>query len=246
MKLSLFLAIFIFFDAKILAEANETLVADYMPFLNGQPWSQIPVVTYVESASNIWIHPSFPKKFPTIQEIHEEDSDFTTVVIQFPDGSTFKTYNKFILGPYLSAVYSGDFNNDGIPDFMMVKPVGGNGLAGEEYIGIFAFSENKDYHFTRINTWELGPQNLVLDPKTKNFRLIHTAFRQGLSVDGQYHSFWVHRVFQWNGVAFQMDKDFSPIWIQYLNRPNHEPTKLLTAELEQKIWSDDLESTIEW
>jgi len=246
MKQSAYIILFALVSARIFAATNETLVADYMPSLNGHSWPQMPVITYVESVSNIWVHPSSPKKFPMIQEIHEENSDFTTIVMRFPDGSTFKTCNAFVLGPYLSAVYSGDFNNDGIPDFLFIKPTSGCGIAGEQYVGVFAFSEGKNYRFARINIWGLGPQNLVLDPKTKNFRFIHTTFKQGLCSDGQYHNFWVHRVFQWNGVAFQMDKSFPPTWIQYLNRPNHEPTKLLTPELKMKIWMEDSESTIEW
>jgi hypothetical protein len=82
----------------------------------------------------------------------------------------------------------------------------------------------------------------VLDPATKQFRLIHTSFRAALSSDGQYHDYWVHRFFQWSDEGFYEDSHLPPIWIQYLNRPNHEPTKLLTPELKKKAWVEDSES----
>ena len=224
------------------ATTNETLVADYAPYLNGQPWPRVPVTVFVETTSNIWVHPSDPKHFPSVQEIHDADADFTTVVIRFPNGTVYKTYDAFVLGPYLSAVYMGDFNNDGVFDFMAIKPGSGCGLAGEYCTGIFAFSESSDYCFTRITTMGLGPQDLVTDPKTKKFRLIHTSFRQGTSLDGEIHSFWVHRFYKWEGRQFQSDTDLPPMWIQYLYRPNHEVTKLLTPELKAKAWADDPES----
>ena len=221
-----------------------------MPHLNGQPWPRVPVIAYVETKSNIWVHPSAPRRFPVIREIRDENADFTTVVMNLPDGSSLKTYNAPVLGPYLAAVYSGDFNNDGIPDFMAIKPGSGCGIAGEYCVGVFAFSQGKtnDYQFTRVWTMGLGPQNLVLDPKTKTFRLIHTSLRQPKTLDGRYHSFWVHRFYKWDSENLELDSDLAPIWIQYLHRPNHEPTKLLTSKLKAKAWSEEgeSESRIEW
>jgi hypothetical protein len=95
----------------------------------------------------------------------------------------------------------------------------------------------------------LGTNDLVLDPKSKSFRLIHTSFRGAKSVDGRYHSFWVHRLFQWNGSSFQHDTELPTLWIQYLDRPNHTPTKLLTTALKQKAWLEDADwyqNEIEW
>jgi len=230
------------------AATNEWIAADYSPFLNGKPWPRFPVVAYVEKASNIWVHPLAPKRFPTVTEIHEPDSDFTTVVIQFPDGRRFKTYNEFVLGPYLSAVFSGDFNGDGRPDFLAVKPGSGCGLAAEYCTGVFAFSHESDYSFTRITTMGLGPHDLVLDPQTKTFRLIHASFRWGQSTDGRTHSFWVHRFYRLDdNLRFQRDENLPAVWIQYLNRANHEPTKLLTHRLKAKAWAGaEAEARIDW
>lgn len=212
---------------------------NYSPFLDDKPWPRLPTTTYVESVSNVWVHPSGTKDFATVQErLEDAAADFATVVLRFPDGRTFKTHNQFVLGPYLCAVYSGDFNNDGVPDFLAIKPTGGNGIGGWESIGVFAFSEGEDYRFTRINSWGLGPESLVVDPVTKNFRFIHTSFRQGKGLDGHVHSFWIHRFFRWNG-GFELDSKLPPVWIQFLGRENHEPTKLLTSNLKAKIWADD-------
>jgi hypothetical protein len=231
------------------AATNQWIAADYSPFLNGKPWPRFPVVAYVETASNIWVHPSAPKAYPTVTEIHEADSDFTTVVIQFPDGRRFKTLNELVLGPCLAGVYCGDFNGDGRPDFVAVKQGSGCGLAAEYCTGVFAFSNEGEYSFTRVTTMGLGPHDLVLDPQTKTFRLIHASFRQGESTDGITHSFWVHRFYKWDdNLRFQRDGNLPAIWIQYLNRPNHEPTKLLTQRLKAKAWAGDSESEpkIDW
>lgn len=233
-------------NATAFGSTNEWITADYTPFLNGKPWPRFPAVGFVETASNIWVHPLAPKQYPTVTEVHDPDSDFTTVVLKFPDGRRFKTYNEFVLGPYLSAVYCGDFNADGKPDFVAVKPGSGCGLAAEYCTGVFAFSHEGDYSFTRITTMGLGPHDLVIDPRTKTFRLIQTAFRQGESTDGKTHSFWVHRFYKWENLRFQRDGGIPAVWIQYLHRPNHEPTKLLTERL--KAWAGDSESDarIDW
>jgi hypothetical protein len=230
------------------AGTNDSDTPSYLPYLNGRPWPQIPTIKYVETTSNIWVHPTSPKGFPTVQEIADRDADFATVVIRRPDGTQYKSYNARLLGPYLSAVYIGDFNHDGIPDFMAVKPGVGNGLAGDYCIGVFAFSEGQDYRFTRTWTMDLGPENLIVDPKTKSFRLIHTSFRSALGPDGRYHSFWVHRFFKWEYDRFDEDPELPPVWIQYLSRSNHEPTKMLTPGVKAKAWADDPESQakIEW
>ena len=230
------------------ASSNETIVADYTPLHNGQPWPRFAVVSYVERTSNVWVHPTFPDRFPSVTEVRDPDADFTTVVIRRPDGSLYKTYNNPVLGPYLAAVYSGDFNNDGNADFVAVKPGSGCGLGGEYCTAVFAFSEGNDYRFTRVTTMGFGSHDLVLDPATKTFRFIHTSFRGGQTTDGRYHTFWVHRFYKWEHDRFENDSGLSPIWIQYLERPNHTATKLLTPALKAKIWTEDPESEarMEW
>ena len=99
------LIVLAFLESQVRGGTNETLVADYAPFLNGKPWPRVSVIKYAESTLNIWVHPSGPKHFPSIQEVRDPDSDFTTLVIRFPDGRAFKTYDDPVLGPYLAAVY---------------------------------------------------------------------------------------------------------------------------------------------
>lgn len=234
--------------AQVWADTNATLVADYAPYLNGRPWPRVSTVAYVGSASNLWVHPTAPKDFPTLQEVHETNSDFTTVVLRRPDGTVFKTYNDLVLGPYLAQVFSGDFNGDGVPDFMAIKPGSGCGIAGEHCTGVFAFSESDDYRFTRVRTMGLGPHALVKDPRSKRFRLMHTSLCGGQSSDGRSHNFWVHRFYKWENGSFQNDEKNPPIWIQYLNRPNHEATQLLSVKQKARAWADDAksEAPIEW
>ena len=204
------------------------------------------MISYIEGKSNIWVHPFSPQKFPTFTEYLETDADFATLVLKFPDGRTYKSYNALFLGPYLSEVYSGDFNNDGMPDFMAIKPGTGCGLAAEYCIGVFAFSDGGGYRFTRVNTMGLGPKDLVLDPATKTFRLIHTSFHEATGMDGREHTFWVHRFYRWDAGAFRLDSNIPPVWIQYLQRPNHEPTRLLTPGQEARLLAEDSNTDVEW
>ena len=226
-------------------------MADYLPYLDGKPWPEFKLIKYVKNEKGVWVHPSDPDKYPTLKEIHGDDyADFATVVLCLPDGSTFKTYNALVLGPYLAEVYSGDFNNDGLPDFVAIKPGSGNGLAAEYCTGVFAFSGNSYYRFARITTMGLGPASLVAHPTTKEFRLIHTSFRQSNSIDNKIHSYFVHRFFKWEYGTFRPDSSLPPIWIQYLFRPNHDATKLLTPRQKEKAWNEDdeylLNFPIDW
>ena len=202
-----------------------TLVEDYAPYLHGKPWPSLPIVEYVEIDTNlnIWGHPTFPKKFPTMQEVHDSNADFATVVLRLPNGEVYKTYNDLILGPYLAVVYSGDFNGDGLPDFFAIKPTTGCGIAGEQGLGVFAFSEGTNgYRFTRVHGWGFGRHSLVIDPATKTFRFMHTTFCDGKGTDGRYHSFWVHRLFKWEYDSMRLDDHYPPIWIH--SRPISEKT----------------------
>ena len=80
----------VFLATSILAQTNDSEIRTYLPYLNGRPWPQVPTTKYVETVSNIWVHPTAPKKYPTVQEIADDDSDFATVIIRLPDGSVYK------------------------------------------------------------------------------------------------------------------------------------------------------------
>jgi len=229
------------------AQSFGSFLSKYGPDRNDRPWPRVPLITY-RSVSNLWVHPTNPRNSPTVELRYADDADFSQLILRFPDSRVLKTYCDAAPSPFAEEVYSGDLNGDGIPDFVMVKPGSGCGLAAENCTGVFAFSEDKSYRFTRIHTMGLGVHSLVIDPHSKAFRLIHTSFHSGKTTDGRYHSFWVHRFFEWNGVAFCQDAKIPPVWIQYLYRPNHEPTKLLTPALKVKIWQEDNEadSAIEW
>jgi len=236
----------------LLVPAGESFgdfMENYLPYLNGKPWPKFKVLKYIDNGQGVWVHPSDPKNFPTLEERHTDDNnDFATVVLRLHDGRSFKTYNDLVLGPYLAEVYSGDFNNDGIPDFVAIKPGSGNGLAAVYCIGVFAFSEGDGYRFTRLWTMGLGPSSLVIDPQSKTFRLIHTEFRQSGGTDKKVHSFFVHRFYKWEWGSFRLDSNISPMWIQFLEKPNHETTRLLTPSLKEKAWNEynkDIFS-IEW
>jgi hypothetical protein len=234
-------------QGSVSAQSFGSFLSGYAPMVDGHPWPQVPILTYT-NVSGFWVHPTKHRNLPSVRLEFAEDSHFTTVTVRCPDGRTFKSYSDAVPSPFAEEVYSGDFNGDGIPDFLMVKPGSGCGLAAEYCTGVFAFSEDKHYRFTRIRTMGLGPHDLVIDPATKSLRLIQTSFRSAMSSDGRYHSFWVHRYYNWNGIAFQLDAKRSPVWVQYLTRTNHEATKLLTPSAKAKAWIEDSESEkdIEW
>ena len=246
MRLLLVITITLLYET-VRGQSFGSFVAQYAPILNSNEWFHLPLVAYI-STSNIWHHPKTPGKAPTLALRRADDSDFTILILRSPQGRVFKTYCDSAPSPFSEEIYSGDFNGDSIPDFMVVKPGSGCGLAAEYCTGIFAFSEGTDYRFTRIRTMGLGPHNLVLRRQDKTLRLIHTTFRSGKAKDGRYHSFWVHRFFEWNGVAFRQDDTRQPVWIQYLYRANRVPTRLLTPMLKASIWAEDKEADpgIEW
>jgi hypothetical protein len=235
-------------SGQIPPESHETLVDDYVPYLHGKPWPSPEIVRYVEN-SNVWVHPSSPKNFPTLQEVVDPDADFLTVLLRLPNGRVYKTYNELGQGPYIDVVYSGDFNGDGLPDFFVICPTTACGIAAEQRPGLFAFSNGTNgYSFTRIHGYGLGRHSLVLDPITKTFRFMHTNLCDAKGPDGSYHSFWVHRLFRWEDASMRLDSHYPAMWVQYLYRPNHETTKMLNSLMKAKAWAEDrdYEETIEW
>ncbi len=239
----------VFCASEVVADTNDTsVVADYMPYLKGLPWPTVPLIEYVRTDSNIWVHPSAPQTYPTVQEVVEDGADFATLIIRHPDGTTYRTYNALVLGAYLCAVYSGDFNRDGLPDFLAVKPGTGSGLAAARRVGVFAFSQKDRYRFTRTWTMGLAEENLIEEPQTKEFRFIHTSYRLATAADGKYHNFLIHRFFKWDGSKFVEDANWPAVWIPYPEGPKHMNTKLLTAREKAKAWAEDLECSwnIEW
>ena len=55
----LLLAVFLLSScAEAFADTNDTLVSSYLPYLHGKPWARWPVIAYVETESNIWVHPT--------------------------------------------------------------------------------------------------------------------------------------------------------------------------------------------
>src|SRR5437016_3611942 len=123
-----------------------SFLSDYAPLRDGRPWPRLPLVMYT-SASNIWVHPTSPLSSPTVELRYDDDSDFASLLLRFPDGRVFKTYCDAAPSPFQEEVYSGDLNGDGIPDVVMIKPGSGCGLAAEYCTGVFAFSEDKRYRF---------------------------------------------------------------------------------------------------
>src|SRR5262245_9231753 len=116
------------------AQSFGSFLSYYAPTLGSNAWPQLSVVSYTNIAG-AWVHPTKPKAFPTMKLEFAEDADFATVSLKCPDGRVYKTYCDTAPSPFAGEVYSGDFNGDGVPDYLMVKPGSGCGLAAEYCTG---------------------------------------------------------------------------------------------------------------
>lgn len=133
-----------------------------------------------------------------------------------------------------------ELNGDGIPDYILRYDPHGNGLAaiGQEVALIlsggtghrshrlhqFGFAENSLVQFHRDGPWHW----VVCD-------LVRTDSKD--SKDGREHSFWVYRLFRVVGDSLMAEPEGVegfPRWIQYLKRPNHRETSLLSSSQKRR------------
>ncbi len=134
-------------------------------------------------------------------------------------------------------VLEGDLNRDGLPDYVIVQPSGGNGLASEYCHAIFVLSATFGYVVTKLNTLGFDPKD-VLQLGSGQASVVHTWFisAEEPSRDGKYHTFWVYHFLKVRGTKLVFDSSRKPIWIQYTFKPNHTPTRLLSSEQKKRWW----------
>jgi hypothetical protein len=144
--------------------------------------------------------------------------------------------------PWLDYALEGDLNRDGLPDYVLVEPSGGNGLASEYCLAIFVLSGKSGYVVTKLNTMGFDPKDL-LQLGSGQANVVHTwfVFAQEERSDGKYHNYWVYHFLKVRGTKLMFDSSRKPIWIQYKLKHNHTPTRLLSSEQKKRWWDKQKE-----
>jgi hypothetical protein len=139
-------------------------------------------------------------------------------------------------------VLEGDLNRDGLSDYVLVEPSGGNGLASEYCHAIFVLSSKSGYVVTKLNTMGFDPKDL-LQLGAGQTNVLHTWFigAEEPSRDGKYHSYWVYHFLKVRGTKLVFDSSRRPIWIQYKFKHNHTPTRLLSSDQKKRLWDKQRE-----
>jgi hypothetical protein len=144
---------------------------------------------------------------------------------------------------WLDYALEGDLNRDGLPDYVLVKSSGGNGLAAEYGRVIFVLSARTGYVVTKLNTMGFNPSSL-LQLGSGQANVVHSWFiySETPTSDGRDHSFWVYHFLKIRGTKLVFDSARKPIWIQYTFKPNHTPTRLLSSAQKKRWWDKQREA----
>jgi hypothetical protein len=158
-------------------------------------------------------------------------------------GNSLKARVGLGYGMGFDYVLEGDLNRDGLPDYVIVQPSGGNGLASEYCHAAFVLSARTGYVVTKLNTMGFDPKDL-LRLELGKASVVHTWFIDGETKtrDGKFHSFWVYHFLKVRGTQLVFDAARKPIWIQYTFKPNHTPTRLLSSEQKKRWWDKQREA----
>ncbi len=157
-------------------------------------------------------------------------------------GKSLKARVRLGYGMGFDYVLEGDLNRDGLPDYVIVQPSGGNGLASEYCHAAFVLSAKSGYVVTKLNAMGFDPKD-VLQLGSEQANVVHTWFisAEEPSRDGKYHTFWVYHFLKVRGTKLVFDAVRKPIWIQYTFKLNHTPTRLLSSEQKKRWWDKQKE-----
>jgi hypothetical protein len=175
-------------------------------------------------------------------------NDFSRIIVYGSEVEVFtnnslKARVRLGYGMGFDYVLEGDLNRDGLPDYVIVEPSGGNGLASEYCFAIFVLSAQSGYVVTKLNTMGFDPKDL-LQLESGQASVVHTWFlsAEEPSRDGKYHTFWVYHFLTVHGTKLVFDSSRKPIWIQYTLKRNHTPTRLLSSDQKKRWWAKQRES----
>lgn len=134
-------------------------------------------------------------------------------------------------------VYSGDFNGDNKPDFMVVTTSGGCGLAsGEANVG-FVLSAGGSYRLVAISTLFPDPTNFVILNGERCFTQTSFFMVQRCG-DRKQHGFWIYNLLRFSKDGVTVDNSVEPgfprtIWYSF--RPNQSETTLLGSDTKLQL-----------
>jgi len=136
-------------------------------------------------------------------------------------------------------VYSGDLNNDTLPDYIVNIQSGGNGLAAEMSEATFILSSASGYRARSFEMWDFGQQDLICINK-KNY-LVLTQFvssNADSTRDKRNHNFWVYQLNCIDGDRFvPANRELLgfPKLVWFSHKENHKETNLLTDQKKKQL-----------
>lgn len=164
------------------------------------------------------------------------------VQLEVTRNGNLKTRVKLEYVNWLDYVLEGDLNHDGLPDYVIVEPSGGSGLASEYCLVVFVLSSKFGYVVTKMYAMGFDPTDLLeLEPGQVNLVRTWHAWIDEANLDGKYHSYWVHSFLKVRGSKLVFDAKRKPIWIQYTFKHNHTPTQLLSSSQKKRWWNTQKE-----
>jgi hypothetical protein len=138
--------------------------------------------------------------------------------------------------PYhLWGAWNTDLNQDGKADLIVKLNWGGNGIAFDGNITVFALSSHSGYRLSALGSITFDPEALIFwrgQPV-----VLHTSLVSAFSSrTGRRHSFWVHHPLVVRGTRLAaLD---APFWLQYTFAQNHRQTNILTCQEKTTAWGE--------
>ena len=135
---------------------------------------------------------------------------------------------------------TGDLNNDGFNDVIMVQCNGGLcGLGAACTDNLLLLSDGfGGFRLWQFETYYFSANDFAALSAKAKCSVMLTRHLQADAPDGKTHSYWVFAPYEINGSSLiPLKNDLWPMWIWYKIKPNHEPTTHLTAAQKEKLWN---------
>lgn len=138
---------------------------------------------------------------------------------------------------WIREVFSARLNEDAIDDYVISFYSTGCGLAGE-LVHLLVVLSNDSGSSEVMSFYTMGFSNnrLVRLPDNRSAIICTAYVAVETKRDKKYHSFWRHTSLRVSGSSLYEDSGFGAVWVQYTNRPQNQPTKLLTATEQLNYW----------
>jgi len=141
----------------------------------------------------------------------------------------------------LMEVFSGDLNQDGIPDFIVNVWSGGTGLAMDGSEVTFLLSSKDGYRASSFCHYAFGKEDVVRFSAHGPVYFIRNQLigNDGEKTrDGRDHNFWVYNLNRIEGSRFlpaDADQPGFPKWVWFTDQANHDETTQLSQEQKNRL-----------